>query len=1235
MAEIPLHDYIALIEGQINAGAADEASYHSRHILGRYPRCVAAFRLLGRALLLKGQYDEAEAAFRRVLGAYPTDLIAHLGLADLYDRRRRGDEAIWHAERALEVEVNRDATTSLLAALYRTYRNEGPPRHGLTALTLARQAMQKHNYDQAIATLRDSLERQPDRVDQRLLLAEALWTSGDHVGGAEIATDVLDSLPDCITANTLLAQLWLEVGRPSDARPYLNRLESLEPYLAVEVITGRSVEPGAFTIEPLNYQHTAQSDVARIEPDWVKGIPAGEVSPVSGQTSPDWKSGMLNMGSAEPSLEGPPMLPDAAGSAEESPTQVVPQAVGPSAAVLAAALVADEDSPGDPDLDTLLNMPTTLLGEPRLDEVENYSVTAMFDTPAEEVNLFDESATNAVTPGLNDFVPYTPDSFSAASVPPFAEDAAGYSPVPAIGATSPLPPLRDSFTPDPLAHGEDAMAWLRESGVELIEDEAPDFSLETGTEFPAGASTDDLDPMAWLNAYDSVTEAESAPEQAAVPVLGEDWQGEEWDPNAVDINAFAGETPTLLGEDLAPVPTTSLRGLTSRLGDPSAAPLSEQPPILSSEELDGWMAEFSAPATNLEHDEASPGWLNEIGVAMTNDPERTPAAADDHSPEEEAADWLTEFSPGNLRADLDAVVGETGSEWLAEATAAPETGADAGDAGLPDWLVNAAPEAAGMVAAGMSGSNQPDAAAIPSDDELDWLASLNEPAIQEASAAPELDEAVLAAQADVPDWLDALESQALAQIDANQSEFTGEDALVAEAAATSDSYEPLPFDETPVAAVEEAETDWLAAGPAVAGVAGIALAAAAVNEWGEEASASGEEASLVVEGWDEEVPVSVEELPAAFEVAEPAAEYEAVMLDDGMTGDEELAAAVVIEAEPQPEWLAGVSTENEEQPVVAALGEEISEPETPDWGEPEQAELSRIAPPTVGIADLPPEVELPTAPDDWFVDGALAAEAPVPDDGSLVSAGSGDWFVDEALLAPAEAEAAEWQPGPEETAAELPAVETVVALAEPELLDETAEPVSEEAGFGAEEGALVAGAAALGVLAVASGEETETAPGDAVLDELDEEWLSAEWPDDAEAPVLAADELDELPDVEIAEETIIAPATNAPDWLNAMVPGLDMDFESAEDEPVEAEFGAAFDETLGARSEYAWVIDLVEQEEMETAPAEMVSEAEFEQPRFVFRSLPAWYRQANGSSGDDDDFADWPSDDPSQPAYQN
>jgi tetratricopeptide (TPR) repeat protein len=217
MAETPLLEYVATIEGQLVAGAADEASYHSRHILSQYPKYVPAFRLLGRALLLKGQFDEAEAAFRRVLAAMPADLSAHLGLAELYDQRRRGDEALWHAERALEADVNYRPTMDLLSALYRRYRSEDRPRHGLTAVTLARTALHNHDYPQAIATLRDSLERQPERVDHRLLLAEALWESSDHVGAAETATEVLDALPSLPTRSWRNSG-WNTAALPTRAR---------------------------------------------------------------------------------------------------------------------------------------------------------------------------------------------------------------------------------------------------------------------------------------------------------------------------------------------------------------------------------------------------------------------------------------------------------------------------------------------------------------------------------------------------------------------------------------------------------------------------------------------------------------------------------------------------------------------------------------------------------------------------------------------------------------------------------------------------------------------------------------------------------------------------------------------------------------------------------------------------------------------------------------------------------
>ncbi|MFN8379314.1 MAG: tetratricopeptide repeat protein [Anaerolineae bacterium] len=1213
MAEIPLLEYVAQIEDHLNAGAADEASYHSRHILSQFPKYVPAFRLLGRALLQKGQYEEAEAAFRRVLSAYPTDLTAHLGLSELYDQRRRGDEAIWHAERALEVDVNRAATSDLLTALYRTYRNENRPRMGLTAVTLARQALQKHDYDQAISTLRDSLERQPERIDQRILLAEAIWASDDHVGAAEVATDVLDTLPDCVSANTILARLWLEVGRPSDARPYLNRLESLDPYWAVEIVTGASVEGSAFTIEPINYQNSAQSDVARIEPDWIQGIPTGEDEYDADLVTPDWTSGMLSGTETSPELP-PPVLQDEVTAEQDAPTLAVSiAATGLAAGAFAAGWGEDERPAPEtdvPDLDTLLTMPTTMLGESATDDPITYAPTAILGAvPSAEPNLFAEPVTEDAMPDLNEIFGDLPED-AGSSVPPFDENEPALQPIAAAGVTAPLPPIHDPFAPEPMPQAEDAMAWLRESGVELIEDEAPEFSVDTGAEFPSVASTDDLDPMAWLNTYDTVPaagadETKIPADQPPATALGDDWQEESWDPNAVNIASFTGESSPEEDDEQAVATTAGLRGLTSRLGDASVVPPPPQSALTADDAvLDEWLSQFDAPAATPEPEDAAPGWLNEIGAEMTTDPERTPAAPDDQSPDVESADWLTGFSPENLRADLDAVVAETDSEWLTNATASPDENASIEDANLPDWLVSAAPEAAGAVAAAMAGE-RPDLEGIPAGDEFEWLASFNEPVAPEAGGTSELDEAVLAAQADVPDWLDALESEALAQINANQEDAAEEAAT--EDVVAAEAYEPLPFDETPVTPTGE-ETDWLAAGPAVAGVAVMAAAASDWSDHGIEAPA---------EEWGADIPSSFEELATTF-VEEPSAESEwsadaepvgsieaeEVLLEETPEGE-----VVLLEAEPEPEWLASA-----DEPA-AETGEEIPE-STFEWGEPETAELSRIAPPTVGIADTPPVYDAPTAPDDWFVDGALAAEPPVPAEVSDEGVSKGDWFVDAALLVPAATMAAQ-QPGPDESEAVT----------------------GEESGMTAEDGALIAGAATLGVLAVASGEETDTAPGDAAaLDELDEEdWLTEEWSEEAEAPVLLADELDELPDVEIAEETVIAPATNAPDWLNAMVPGLDMDFEAGVDEPIEteaSETSGALDETLGARSDYAWVIDLVEQEETETVPADVALDAAYDQPRFLFRSLPAWYRRDNGN-GTDDDFADWPSDDSSQSAYQN
>ncbi len=96
------------------------------------------------------------------------------------------------------------------------------------------------------------------------------------------------------------------------------------------------------------------------------------------------------------------------------------------------------------------------------------------------------------------------------------------------------------------------------------------------------------------------------------------------------------------------------------------------------------------------------------------------------------------------------------------------------------------------------------------------------------------------------------------------------------------------------------------------------------------------------------------------------------------------------------------------------------------------------------------------------------------------------------------------------------------------------------------------------------------------------------------------------------------PAQNAPDWLNAMVPGLDVDYEAGEDEFADEDVEDLEDEEASQR-EYAWVGEMVEEEL-----------AASERSSYSFSRPPAWLG-ASGSQSPrdslDDEFPDWPSDD--------
>src|SRR5664279_1970176 len=277
MPEISLNDYFAKLNSLLSSNAADEVIHNCRHILESYPKNVTVYRFLGRALVLNGRWEEGRDALRRVLSVIPDDYAAHLGLSEANERMDRPDEAIWHLERAFEQRPNDKELIDGLRGLYRRHRNVENLKIQLTAAAVARQYLRSRNYAQAIDTLRTALARSKDRLDLKLLLAQVLWQQGSQEEAAEIAVEVLKVLPDCLEANRIMAQLWLSVERPSDAQRYVNHIEAVDPYLAVELAQGSPPDDDVFRLDELDYVRSAQTELASTRPDWLREISTAPV----------------------------------------------------------------------------------------------------------------------------------------------------------------------------------------------------------------------------------------------------------------------------------------------------------------------------------------------------------------------------------------------------------------------------------------------------------------------------------------------------------------------------------------------------------------------------------------------------------------------------------------------------------------------------------------------------------------------------------------------------------------------------------------------------------------------------------------------------------------------------------------------------------------------------------------------------------------------------------------------
>src|SRR5260221_688308 len=758
MANTTLRAYIEELKFLLEREALEEVMAHCRHILQHFPKNIEVYRLLGRALLEKNRHPEAADVFQRVLSAIPDDFVSHLALSGIAEESGNTPQAIWHLENAYELEPNNGALRQEVKRLYERRDGIMPDRVPLSAGGLAQAYVKGRLYEQAISELNSALEQMPDRVDLRLKLAQVLWETDRHVEAADAALQVIEKLPNSIEANRLLATLWLKAGRPSDAAPFVSRLEQLDPFLAWTTVNpDQPLPPDAFALPHLDWDARTARTLGSDVPYWVNAISNVFDSPESVSLSggvPNWR--------------------------EDAPATSKP-ANEPSKRPLAKS---------------------SMLNSRRLTEPDNASDVAS-DVPDwfKDVNA---SSTDASTASASDVPDWFKDVAASdkgpAEIPPTPVTAP--APMEALTADwltedDNLPSASDTLDKSALQGASstgiveplDGMSWLTtgplaplegypETASPQVSEDMPDnLSLDWMTdanqaEVAEPQAADEQDPMSWLRPHDSAQADAVEPESDALM--------------STDSMNWLSEEPANLGRQVADANATLdddddadawLANFTKADDSTGSAPVSGQdwlstdkaaPPSEPNLEIEeDWLASFesglnTAPATNNSANAQTsfePSSASASGTSMptssdsVNDWFAAPGSSDEDATND-LPDWMSHPDTAGGASDSSDWLSEVGSSPAANTTATQDdfdfgslessemAEPVTGDA--PDWLSSMAPPAQssspakslddldfGSLENSDSESAEPLAGEAP-----DWLSAMAPPAKSGSSAKP-------------------------------------------------------------------------------------------------------------------------------------------------------------------------------------------------------------------------------------------------------------------------------------------------------------------------------------------------------------------------------------------------------------------------------------------------------------------------------------------------------------------
>jgi competence ComEA-like helix-hairpin-helix protein len=919
MSKTSLRTYNREIESLIEQNQFEQAIAHARHILQFFPKHINTYRLLGKAYLESQRYGDAADVFQRVLSAIPDDFVSHVGMSIIREDEGNLDEAIWHMERAFEVQPANSAIQGELRRLYGRRDGMEPPKVRLTRGALARMYLKGELYQQSIAELRAALAEDPQRPDLLALLAQAYFLTGQRVEAADTCSVLLKKTPYCLEANRILADILANTERSAETQSYRQRVHTLEPYAA-------HTSPAAPT--PERVPDTAVSLEKLV---WTPGQP---ITGPKGQ--PEWAASLgVDIGAAAPQKEA---LPD---WLSEQPEKAPPSTPEPSESTPVPPFMPLPSSEETPSLTPV---------EPIEGEIPEWM---------KEIGWKPSTGTAEEAPSSEVEIPESPalpaEEIASAEIPDWLQAMApGEAPLPeqfppetGEGELPAESPLSDS----------DALSWLQEtppgptdSVVTWLEAEQPPLPESPATEMEMGESLDIPD---WLKGLDQPIPAQQVEAEPEVePVIFE---------SGVD------ET------EIEPAPEEAA-DLPDWLAGAAPAPGTAEVP--AAEELPDWLMKGTSNQVEAEAQPTAeiPNWLRDTGSlgaklegpAETAHPE-IPATPSEVQPsaqaEDEAFAWLESLAA--KQGAQEALIlkpedrRETPPDWVLEAVAKePVESTPPEEPSIPAWppaetpvqaLAEEAVEAApakeipewlrGLEGGGATGPQA----------ELEGAAELFEELAEEPGAPAE------ALPADeIPEWLRGLEG-------------AGATGPQAEPEGAAELFEKLA--EEPAAPVEalpaEEIPEWLR------GLEGAGASAPPSEPEG---------AAELFEGLAEEPEVPVEALPAE-EIPEwlrglegggasaPQAEPEGAAELFEELAEEPEAPVEALPAEEIPEWLRGLegTGASEAEPVDAVQRfEDLAEgPESPG-----------VVAPDVGAWQLeeqmePPQVEAeaeaqPSELPDWL-----------------------------------------------------------------------------------------------------------------------------------------------------------------------------------------------------------------------------------------------------------------------------